>query len=676
MIARVVALVVMIAAVVWTYLPATGFAFLNWDDHAVIVQNPSLNFPRVAAWAFTTTYMEHYQPFSWLVWAALKARFGPDATAFHAANVLAHAVCAMLVWAVGRRVFARSAPHLPGSWHDRAALAAAVLFGLHPLRVEPVAWVSALPYTLALAFMLASLLAYMASPADRLRPDSALRASSRSRRSASREGGHHISVRPSAPWWGASLVLYAASLGARPVALGFPVVLLVVDATLLKRGPRASVARAWPFAVLAIAAAAVESVARVPGLNDTPWLYRVQAAATAPFVYLWRTIAPVALTPLDALPIEPAANAVVLVAAVLALAVVSIAAWTWRHQWPGVSAAWAAYLALLAPAAGLLPSGLQATADRYTYLPGVVVAMVAAGAGARWAAGRQGRARLVTAALLVLAVASSLASRRVLASWSDSVSLWTRVVSLQPGHDVGLYNLGSALAAEGRNEEAAARYRQVLALRPDHSDARANLDRLDAARLEREGNDQASSGNLSAAAARYQQAIALDPRRTHSHAGLGMALASLGRIGEALPALREAIRLGTDDPAVPNALGVLLLQAGQIREARSVIETALAAHQDDISLAQNLARLLATGRDIDPRDAAIALRLAGAVVQATGERDPAAMATLAAALAANGRLAEAVTVNARAAALATAQGDNDLAVQITARGAAYRRPGQ
>jgi Flp pilus assembly protein TadD len=654
MVGRAAALVVMIAAVAWTYLPATGFAFLNWDDQSVILQNQALDFPGAATWAFTTTYMEHYQPLSWLAWAALKARFGLDATAFHVANVLAHVVCALFVWAVSRRVFARSAPHLSASWHDGAALAAALLFGLDPLRVEPVAWISALPYTLALALMLAALLAYLGGPPA---------------------AEHDTSTRPSVMWW-VALMLYAASLGARPVALGFPVVLLVVDATLFKRGPSASVARVWPFAVLAMAAAAVESVARVPGLNDTPWLYRLQSAAAAPFIYLWQTVAPIALTPLAALPIEPAADLAVLLTALLALAMVSIAAWKWRHRWPGVSAAWVVYLALLAPAAGLLPSGLQATADRYTYLPGVVVAIAAAGAGARWAAGRQGRARLVTVAFLVVAVASSLASRRVLASWSDSVSLWTRVVTIDPDHDVGLFNLASALAAEGRNEEAAARYRQVLAQRPDHADARANLDRLDAARLEREGNSLATAGDLSAAADRYRQAVTLDPLRTHSHAGLGMALASLGRIGEATPALREAIRLGTNDPAVPNALGVLLLQAGQIREARSVIETALATHQDDISLAQNLARLLATGRDIVPNDAAIALRLAAAVVQATGERDPVAMETLAAALAANGRLAEAVTVNARAAALATALGDPELAVQVTARGAAYRRPGQ
>ncbi len=655
MVARVVSIVVMAAAVVWTFLPATGFAFLNWDDQAVIVQNPSLSFPGAATWAFTTTYMEHYQPLSWLVWAAIKTRAGLDATVFHAANVLAHLVCVALVWGVSRRVLSRSAPDLPRPWHDRAALAAALLYGLHPLRVEPVAWISALPYALALGLMLASLIAYMGGPAN---------------------AGDHLNARPSAAWWVAALVLYTASLGARPVALGFPIVLLAVDAALLKRGPRASVARVWPFAVLAIAAAAIESVARVPGLNDTPWLYRLQSAASAPFVYLWHTVAPIALTPLAVLPIEPVANPGVLLAAWLSLAAASLAAWTWRHRWPGLSAAWVAYLALLAPAAGLVPSGLQVTADRYTYLPGVVVAIVIAGAGARWGTGRQGRARLVTAAFVVLAVASSLASRQTLAWWSDSVSLWTRVVSLEPADDVGLYNLGVALAAEGRNEEAAARYRQVLTLRPDHADARANLDRLDAARLERQGNDLATRGDLTGAAERYRQAVALDPQRTHSQASLGMALASLGRVSEALPVLQEAIRLGVDDPAVPSALGVLLLQSGQTHEARSVFETALAKHQNDVGLAHNLARLLATGRVIEQRDAMLALQLAGAVVEATGNRDPRAIETLAAALAANGRLAEAVTVNARAAALATAQGLRDLAVQITARGAAYRRPGQ
>jgi Flp pilus assembly protein TadD len=254
--------------------------------------------------------------------------------------------------------------------------------------------------------------------------------------------------------------------------------------------------------------------------------------------------------------------------------------------------------------------------------------------------------------------------------------LWTRVVSLNPANDVGLYNLGVALAAAGRTDEAATRYREVLALQPTHADARANLDRLDAARLEREGNDRASGGDLDDAADRYRRAIALDPMRTHSQAGLGMVLATLGRTADAVPPLREAVRQGGTGPEVPNALGVLLLQLGQDREARAVFEAGLAAHHDDVGLAHNLARLLATDPAVQPADAALALRLAQAVVDATSGRDARAMETLASALAANGHMAEAKATNARAAALAASQGDADLAVQITARGRGYRRPGQ
>lgn len=646
MVARLAALTAIIAAVVWTYLPAAGFAFLNWDDQSVILRNPSLGFPGVARWAWTTTHMEHYQPLSWLAWAAIKTGSGLNPKAFHAASIAAHVVCVLMVYAAARVILTHATPQTSATMHTAAAVAAALLFGLHPLRVEVVAWISAMPYALALAFLLASLVAYLRTAASA----------------------------PRLPV--AALVLYAASLAARPIGLGFPVVLVVLDIWLLRRRPRASLSMAWPFAVLAVAAAAIESVARTPGIDGTPWLYRLQSAASAPFVYLRHTIAPVSLTPLDVLPADPVASPVTIVAALLALACACTAAWMWRDRWPALTAAWAAYLALLGPAAGVVPSGLQATADRYTYLPGVVVAIAAAASGVRWASARNYRIPIAAVSVLVLLAAEAVTARRALLPWTNSISLWSRVVALDPRHDVGLYNLGAALAAEGRNEEAAARYRQVLALRPDQADARANLGRLEAARLEGEGNQLAARGDLVSASERYRQAIALDPRRTHSQAGLGMALATLGRAAEALPILRDAIRLGTDDPAVPNALGILLLQSGQTREARSVFETVMATHPDDVGVAHNLARLLATSRSTDRKDAAFALRLASAVVEATGGREPRAMETLAAALAINDRAAEAITINAKAAALATAQGDHDLAVQIDARGRAYRRPGQ
>src|SRR5262245_4085845 len=251
--------------------------------------------------------MQHYQPLSWLTWAALESSFGLNPIAFHAANIAAHVVCVLLVYAVVLRVLTHVAPRTSATLHGGAAVAAALLFGLHPLRVEVVAWISAMPYALALAFLLASLLAYL-----------------------------RTATSTPARWPAAAFVLYAASLAARPVGLGFPIVLVVLDVWLLRRRTRASVSIVWPFAVLAAAAAAVESVARTPGLNDSSWLYRAQAAASAPFVYLWHTIAPVSLTPLDVLPADSAAHAGVAAAAFVALVGTCLAAWIWRHRWPGL----------------------------------------------------------------------------------------------------------------------------------------------------------------------------------------------------------------------------------------------------------------------------------------------------------------------------------------------------
>ena len=549
MIGRISALAAMAAAVAWTYVPAAGFAFLNWDDQSVILRNPSLAFPGVAKWALTTTYMEHYQPLSWLAWAAIKSGFGLDATAFHVASIAAHAVCVLLVYATALVVLPRTAPQASAALRHGAAVAAALFFGLHPLRVEVVAWISALPYALALAFLLASFLAYL--------------------RTAAR-----TPVRLPVT----ALMLYAASLAARPVALGFPLVLVMIDLWLLKRRPRASLSTVWPFAVLAVAAAGIESVARTPGVNDAPWLYRLQSAAAAPFVYLWHTIAPVSLTPLDVLPADPVASPGIIVTALLALAGdvprgVELA----RIDGRRLAASWAAYLALLAPAAGLVPSGLQATADRYTYLPGVVVAIAVAVAGARWAAAR--KARIISAAVVAIGPPDRLgvdsAERR---SCRGQIRWRCGHASLPwiPGTMWGC----TTSERRWRKPVGTTKPRPAIAKCSRCSPAMRTRERTWIDSMPRGSNVRGTGwprrGELVTASERYRQAIALDPRRTHSQAGLGMALATLGRVAEALPALREAVRLGTDDPAVPNALGVLLLQSGQSREARTVFETAMA----------------------------------------------------------------------------------------------------
>jgi tetratricopeptide (TPR) repeat protein len=545
---------------------------------------------------------------------------------------------ALLLFAVARTLLGRAQPRHSPAAIDATAAVAAVLYAVHPLRVEVVAWVSAMPYALAATFALAAVWIWL------------------------RAAARHARV----SWVG--LLLFAASLAARPVALGLPIVLVALDRWLFARRVSAGLARAVPFLVLAAAAGGAELYARTPGLAEVPWAYRLQLALGAPFRYAWHTLWPAGLNPLHVLPLDPRGDLRLMVAAAVGVLAVTLAALMVRHRMPALLAGWIAYLALLAPAAGLVPSGLQASADRYAYLPGVVLAMGLAGGGLAWAGTRLARRRLAALAAVAVTVASATAAREALTVWSDSVTLWTRVVTLDPANDAGLFNLAVTLSEQGQADAAAERYRAVLALNPQHAEARANLDRLDAARLEREANVLAGAGRLSEAADRYRAALARDPRRAHSQAARGMALATLGNAVEAIPHLREALRLGLDDVAVANTLAGLLLETGAAAEARGVLEGALAAHPAEIGLARNLARLLLALPAPTPEDLVRALRLAESVVAATGNEDARALDTLATALGAAGRVDEAREVNAKAAAVAAAQGDAELAALIAARG--------
>jgi protein O-mannosyl-transferase len=144
--------------VVLLFSPTFSYPFLNWDDGEVFVRNAALHADGFVRWAFTTTYMEHYQPLAWLAWGVVDRAWTLTPAAAHALNVGLHVLCAALVFVLARRLTATTA----------TAIAAALLFAMHPLRVEVVAWASAMPYALALLFALLSLLVFL--PGDGLCP--------------------------------------------------------------------------------------------------------------------------------------------------------------------------------------------------------------------------------------------------------------------------------------------------------------------------------------------------------------------------------------------------------------------------------------------------------------------------------------------------------------------------
>jgi protein O-mannosyl-transferase len=625
------------------FAPIFRNGFVNWDDPAVLLDNPHVGHPGIFSWAFSTTLIGHYQPLAWLVWSAMVSLFGLSAPAFHALSLAVHIVNGLLVYVLTLRLLATTT--LTATARRAAASLAACAFLVHPTSVEAVAWASAWPYVLSLTALLVALLAYL--------------------------NGRGITA----------IACYAVSLLTRASALVFPIVLLVVDIYPLARHRRTSLERLAlekvPYAVLAAAMAFAESHAReVASLQDVGLGARFTLAATATFVYFRRLVWPVRLSPLDPLPISPTIQWVPLVLAIVGLVAVTLAVYALRRTLPMLAAGWIAYVALLAPVAGLTPSGLQATADRYLYVPGIAIWIVA---GTAFAGLMARRARVPTPlnALAIGVAAAVMVMLGVLTwnqtrYWSDSIALWTRTAELNPRNDVATYNLAVALAASGREDEAIGQYEETLALVPDHDLARHQLNQLQAARAEREGDRLATSGQFEQAAGQYSRALALDATRLHARAARGMALLQRGRIHEAAADLRAAVDGGVKDPEVSNGLAFALMQSGDTKQAAAILSRALDAHPDDVNLKHNLARLLATADDPAVRNAPRALALALDVCGRTDNKDPRALDTLAAAYAVNGQLDNARATASRALARARELGDEETAAEIARHAAAYR----
>jgi protein O-mannosyl-transferase len=613
------------AATMAAFLPILTNQFVNWDDPYALADNKQLGSAGILAWAFTTRVMGHFQPLAWLTWSAVKSTAGLTARAFHTLSLIGHIVNATMVYLVTRRLTLNAS--LDRASASVAAAATAVLFAVHPLRVEPVAWASAFPYVESLLWLLVATLMYLRytdSGATKRR------------------------------WLGMSVVSYVLSLLSRVAAVGYPIVLLILDVFPLRRVgsvsanntdralPRVTWAVALfeklPFALAAAAFAFLEADSRetVP-LSEIGVGPRFTAAAQAPILYLIRMLVPVPRSPIDPLPISPAFKPAVLALVLMGLAAVTITAWRARRYWPALTAAWFAYLVLLAPVMGLTPSGQTETADRYTYLPGVALSMIIglAIARLRQGSGEQPHAppkyadrRISLAIIAGVTLLLGALTWQGVHWWHDSTTLWTRALAFDARNDIATYNLATALQAEGRRDEAIVRYEQTLVLIPDHEPARRAL-------------------------------VSLRTNR-------GFALAQEGQFAAAVPDLRFALDARPDDLRVTEILSFSLARTNRDGEAAAVLKEAIARHPDNDELAHNLARILATSPDASVRNGALALRLALAVRQRTGGRDPRVLDTLAAAYAGAGQPDAARRTAADAQTLARQLGDPALAAEIAA----------
>ena len=548
------------------FLPALDADFVNWDDEISFLRNIHYRglAPAQLHWMFTTTLLGHWSPLTWMTWGADYVVGGLHPFAYHLTSVLLHAVNIALLALVARRLLAAGFGTPPSSPAIVAgALFAALVFGVHPLRAESVAWVSGRRDVLCATFYLAATLAYLRGVA---------------------EGG---AIAPR--WWGASVAAFTAALLAKASAMTLPVSLLLIDIYPLRRR---GVRWRWlliekaPYVLLAAGAAVMAFLARQEGGNITDYgRYgpgaRIALTAYTFWFYPLKTFWPTGLAAGYELPgrihlSEPrfviACVAVVAITAVLVLV---------RRRWPAALTAWLACVIVLAPISGLVHSGEQLAADRYSYLACFGFAVLA-GAALTWALRRGSVARVAAAAAIVIIVALGVGAWMQTATWHDSETLWRHAVALDPTCSLCASNLGRMVARTGRLDEAETLIARAITLRPDRAGPHENM-----------GVVMLGRGRLQEAITEFRRVVSIRPLHGPSRNNLGVALAEAGRDAEAEKEFREAARLSPKLADAPANLGALYLRQERFEDAVPVLRRAAALDPTRAAITQNLERALA-----------------------------------------------------------------------------------
>ena len=418
------------AATALVFLPAARYPFLNWDDGVNVVRNGSLNFGLSGlAWMASGSALGHWHPLTWLTLALDRAVWGGNPFGFHLTNVALHALNAALFFLLARRLL--RTPAARDARADAAALFSALVWALHPLRVESVAWITERRDVLCAAFLLASALAYV-------------------------RGADAGDGAKGASWRRAALALGAAAMAAKVFTVVLPGVFLILDARLRAR-PRWREKLPWlPPVAVALGfnlAAQAQSGAEVSWAAFGLKARLLQAVFGLAF-YAEKTLWPAGLGPLYER--SPLLEPVPFLVSGLAVAAAAAALWAWRRRFPWLVQIILAYALLALPALGLFKSGRMTAADRYAYLPGLPLALLAGAAFAR--APFKLASRFAAAAVLLALVWRTSVQLPV---WSSDVALWTRACEVSPLSYFARLKLASAeddagLAAQAESDRAAA----------------------------------------------------------------------------------------------------------------------------------------------------------------------------------------------------------------------------
>lgn len=595
--------------------------FVHWDDKAHIFGNPNLHIidaPHLLKF-WTAPYEHLYIPLSYMAFAGLAALsrmphrdlavtqiatlYNPHV--FHTANLTLHVINTLLVFAI-LRLLTRPADTANRRQYNLPAAVGALLFALHPLQVESVAWISELRGLLSNFFTLGAICLYIDAHGD---------------------GSTAIVRRPG--YWTA-LILTIAALLCKPSAVVLPLLLFIIDRWLLGRSTRESAIAVLPWVIIAVPFVVITHNVQpvsAEGMGAVQWYQRPLIAADALAFYLGKLFAPIGLTieygrtPASVLTHSWGKLTWLAPAAVAALGFVG------RRRYPWLVAGALISVCVLLPVLGLVPFAYQhysTVADRYVYLamlgPALIVARLIAEID--FLSTVKGRVAIGVASV-ALAACAGLTFQQV-RHWDNSSSLFRYAVRMNPTSYGLRTNYGISLDDNGKFDAAIDQYTAAVQLDPDEPEAYQSMGMS----LLHEGKDKDAESW-------FRKELAIDSTVSAAHGALGIALMNQGRPQDALPELETASAMSPDEPEDHTHYAYALMAVNRTDDATAEFQKALALDSSNVGALVGLAQLqLAAGQldqaeanagraaDLSPNDPQAAAGYAG-VLQKEGKTDQA-----------------------------------------------------
>jgi tetratricopeptide (TPR) repeat protein len=686
---------VLVLVTVALYFRAVNFSFINYDDQLYVYSNIHVQQGLTAAsfgWAMKAELNGNWHPLTCLVQVMIAGMFGVKAWAYHAVNIALHAANVVLLYLFFRRATGRI-------W---LAFFTALLWGLHPLRVESVAWVSELKDVLCGAFWIGCMLAYV----------------------------HYARRRTFA---GLALVylLQTLSLLGKPMAVTLPFALLLLDWWPLGRAateagsqpaPSGSPARWWCMRVLEKLPMAPLCVGDIfmqenkisftsPGL---PFGIRVQNSLVSTAAYVRDTFFPWHLGVFYPHPcmfrhVGEATHipAVQIIASTALLVLVSLAVLLRVRRQPYLAVGWFWFLGTLVPVIGLSQVGEQARADRFTYLPSIGICMAVVWWVGDLCAARRIYRNVAAIGGCVTAIVLIVVSSMDLGYWKNAQSLFGHLLQIQPNNFLAMSvkcedlaadgdlpraiamgkraieispgsprahkSYGNALQLTGEYEKAAEQFQTAVAL--DKDDA-ASWDALGRVRDVQAGqytgkNEPMETAYRLKAIADFRNAISADPDEFVARDHLAYQLALLGKFDEAIPIWEEAVALAPAYGPAHGDLADALLLKKDVPGAIMQYQAAIDCGAKDPAWEAKLAWLVAINPQFTAQEVQPMIAIAKDACDQTQNRDVPALDAYAACLARVGIFDDAVATEKQAVAQANAAHNPALAKALEKRLALY-----